>query len=128
MPILIDQQGHLVQDKSHAPDETILALAPDVDPLSLNLDAGNIVRIDIHFAHFTDGRGYSLARLLRQRLHWKGEIRAVGDVLVDQLGLLKRCGFDQFALRDDQSATLAQRTLKALSLSYQTSYPIEVTA
>lgn len=58
--------------------------------------------IAIRFPVFTDGRGYSLARLLRGRHGYAGELRAVGDVLRDQLYFLRRCGFDAFALRADQ--------------------------
>jgi uncharacterized protein (DUF934 family) len=54
------------------------------------------------FSGVHDGRGYSLARLLRGRHGYAGELRAVGDVLRDQLYFLQRCGFDSFALRADQ--------------------------
>ena len=55
--------------------------------------------IGVNFPKFADGRGYSTARLLRERFAYTGEIRALGDVLQDQLFLLKRCGFDAFAVR-----------------------------
>ena len=55
--------------------------------------------IAINFPKFADGRGYSLARILREQLQFKGEIRAIGDVLLDQLYYLSRVGFDAFALR-----------------------------
>jgi uncharacterized protein (DUF934 family) len=58
--------------------------------------------IAIRFPVFTDGRGYSLARLLRNRHGYRGELRAVGDVLRDQLYFLHHCGFDAFLLRADQ--------------------------
>ena len=58
--------------------------------------------VAVHFDHFTDGRGYSLARLIRQRYRFVGELRATGDVLRDQLYFLHQCGFDAFALRNDQ--------------------------
>jgi len=58
--------------------------------------------VAIHFPTFTDGRGYSTARLLRERYGFRGELRAIGDVLRDQLYELARVGFDAFALRDDQ--------------------------
>ena len=76
-----------------APEETPDALLPHLDRLAL---------VAIHFPVFTDGRGYSLARLLRSRHGYTGELRAVGDVLRDQLYFLQRCGFDSFALRADQ--------------------------
>ena len=77
-------------------------LAPDdpVEPLLPWL--GALPVIAIHFPVFTDGRGYSLARLLRDRHGYGGELRAVGDVLRDQIYFLHRCGFDAFCLRADQ--------------------------
>ena len=67
--------------------------------------AGDIERfavIAVNFPKFADGRGYSTARLLRERYGYVGEVRAIGDVLRDQLYFLQRCGFDSFALRADQ--------------------------
>lgn len=75
--------------------------------------------VAIDFPAFTDGRGYSLARLLRERHGYTGEIRAIGDVLVDQLFYMTRCGFDALALREDQHLDDALRALGAFSVSYQ---------
>ncbi len=74
--------------------------------------------IAVFFEKFNDGRGYSLARLLREA-GFKGELRAVGDVLVDQLFYLKRCGFDAFELRADQRQADAITALDSFSVSYQ---------
>jgi uncharacterized protein (DUF934 family) len=76
-----------------APDDPVDALLPWLAELPL---------IAIHFPVFTDGRGYSLARLLRGRHGYGGELRAVGDVLRDQIYFLHRCGFNAFGLRADQ--------------------------
>lgn len=76
-------------------------------------------RLAVDFPAFTDGRGYTLARLLRERFGYQGEIRAVGDVLVDQLDYMRRCGFDAMALRDDQDPEDALRALSAFSVRYQ---------
>jgi len=76
-----------------APDDPLEALLPWLAELPL---------IAIHFPVFTDGRGYSQARLLRGRHDYRGELRAVGDVLRDQVYFLHRCGFDAFHLRNDQ--------------------------
>lgn len=77
-------------------------LAPD-DPLDALLSRlAELPVVAIHFPVFTDGRGYSLARLLRGRHGYAGELRAVGDVLRDQVYFLHRCGFDAFCLRGDQ--------------------------
>lgn len=75
--------------------------------------------IAIRFPVFTDGRGYTLARLLRERYAISGEIRAVGDVLIDQLFYMTRCGFDAFDLREDQLVENAIKALDTFSLSYQ---------
>lgn len=69
------------------PDEDARALIPHLDRLEL---------IEIAFPKFRDGRGYSSARILREA-GYKGELRAQGDVLVDQIAFMKRCGFDSFA-------------------------------
>nr|WP_298415139.1 DUF934 domain-containing protein [uncultured Halomonas sp.] len=80
--------------------------------------------IAIDFPAFTDGRGYTLARLLRERHGVEGEIRAIGDVLIDQLYYMSRCGFDALSLRDDQPLEDALRWLKPFSVSYQTSVDV----
>ncbi|WP_110647723.1 DUF934 domain-containing protein [Salinicola peritrichatus] len=85
--------------------------------LAGELEKAALVAID--FPAFTDGRGYTLARLLRERFGYAGEVRAIGDVLVDQLYYMSRCGFDALALREDQEIETALRALKAFSVSYQ---------
>ena len=75
-----------------------LLLSPPDDVKSVASDLVNFELVAVHFPKFTDGRGYSTARLLRERLGWQGELRATGDVLRDQLFLMARCGFDSFAL------------------------------
>jgi uncharacterized protein (DUF934 family) len=75
----------------------------------------------VRFASFTDGRGYSLARMLRERYGYRGELRAIGDVLRDQIYYLSRCGFDAFALRADQKPEQALAALDDFSEAYQTS-------
>ena len=67
----------------------------------------HFVVIAIDFPKFVDGRGYSLASLLRQRYGYSGELRAVGDVLHDQLFYMQRVGFDAFALKDGKNTELA---------------------
>ena len=78
--------------------------------------------VAVRFPKFSDGRGYSNARLMRERYGFRGELRAVGDVLRDQMLFMKRCGFDAFALREDQDATEALASLGELGEQYQTSY------
>jgi uncharacterized protein (DUF934 family) len=88
------------------------------DPRVLVQDFDKLALIAVRFPKFTDGRGYSIARLLR-RLGWQGELRAVGDVLRDQLFYMSRCGFDAFDLRTDQDAQAALSAFDDFSLSYQ---------
>ena len=73
------------------------------------------------FPKFGDGRGYSIARLLRERCGYRGELRAIGDVLYDHLYFMEQCGFDAFALRDDQDAREALAVFATFSDGYQTS-------
>ncbi|MBJ9973935.1 DUF934 domain-containing protein [Pseudomonas sp. S75] len=75
--------------------------------------------IALNFPAFTDGRSYSNARLLRDRYQYKGELRAIGDVLRDQLFYMARCGFDAFALRADKDPQDALQSLKDFSVTYQ---------
>ena len=98
--------------------EVGVLLAPGDDPAELGGDIGALPLIAIDFPQFTDGRGYSTARLLRERHRYAGELRAVGDVLRDQLYLLAECGFDAFAVRDDRDATDALAGLADFSGLY----------
>jgi uncharacterized protein (DUF934 family) len=128
MPTLIDLSGTrldtALSSNGELADSQVVQFKGDQDPLTSEIDWKKIARVEIDFPNFTDGRGYSIARLVRTRLNFAGEIRAIGDVLVDQLPYMARCGFTSFALRDDQSVSVAQRTLKAFSLSYQASHPV----
>ena len=110
----------LITADLHASDTTslqVLAVANDVDPRTLSLDG--VTRIDLHFPAFTDGRAHSQAFLLSRRLGFRGEIRATGDVLVDQLPLLARNGFTVAALRADQDLVVAERQLARFKGYYQ---------
>lgn len=94
-------------------------LAPTDDPADLQADFGRLAMIAVHFPSFTDGRGYSTARLLRERHGWQGELRAVGDVFRDQLFYLSRVGFDAFLLREGEDAAAALASLDSFSEAYQ---------
>ncbi|NDU85253.1 MAG: DUF934 domain-containing protein [Ferrovum sp.] len=75
----------------------------------------------VRFSSFTDGRGHSLARLLRHRYGFTGELRASGDVFRDSLHELERCGFNSFALRSGETAENALLGLGLFSEAYQSS-------
>jgi uncharacterized protein (DUF934 family) len=75
-----------------------------------------------HFPIFRDGRSFSTAALLRGRFAWQGEIRAIGDVLIDQLLQGARVGFDSFALRPDQSIEVALKQFHLFTVTTQNSW------
>jgi len=78
--------------------------------------------IAVNFPIFRDGRGFSQAHLLRHRLGWTGELRAVGDVLIDQLRQMARVGFDAFSLRNDQNQDWAIEQFSAFSTRLQSDW------
>ncbi len=104
-------------DSAVADTLNIITLANNEDPRKMNLDG--VERIDLNFPKFTDGRAFSQAFLLRRRLGFKGEIRATGNVLIDQLLQMQRCGFDAALLREDQNLAVAQRQLDHYQAFYQ---------
>ena len=89
------------------------------EPGSIAEDLPLFAVVAVNFPQFTDGRGYSMARLLRERYGYRGELRAIGDVLRDQLLYLSRCGFDAFALRADQDPNGALSAFEDFSDNYQ---------
>jgi len=94
-------------------------LKPGDDPESLAGDVARLPLIAIDFPKFVDGRGYSSARLLREKYHFTGELRAIGDVLRDQLYYLRQCGFDAFAVRPDRNIANAMAGFDDFSDNYQ---------
>lgn len=94
-------------------------LSPSDDPMALANDVAGLSLIAIDFPSFTDGRGYSSARLLRDRLGYRGELRAVGDIQRDQLYYLAQVGFDAFALAEDRDLDAAFAGLRDFSDGYQ---------
>ncbi len=82
-------------------------------------DLSHFQVVALNFPIFTDGRHYSSARLLRERYGYQGEVRAIGDVLRDQLFYMQRCGFDAFAIRPDRDPYEALQSLQDFSVTYQ---------
>jgi uncharacterized protein (DUF934 family) len=105
------------QEHQSAGKAGTLELTNDVDPRTLDLTG--VTRIDLQFPAFTDGRAYSQAFLLRRRLHFAGELRATGDVLIDQLVQMQRTGFDVAVLAEGVDASAAQRQLDRYAGFYQ---------
>jgi uncharacterized protein (DUF934 family) len=96
-------------------------LSGEHDPAHVAHDLEHFQVIAVHFPSFTDGRGYSTGRLLRQRYGWTGELRAIGDVQRDQLFYLARCGFDAFQLREGIDLEVALQAFSDFSEAYQAS-------
>jgi uncharacterized protein (DUF934 family) len=103
------------------PGRTGVLLEPHDDPAAIAEILDQLSLVAVRFPKFGDGRGYSSARLLRERHGYEGELRAVGDVLRDQLLFMKRSGFDSFSLRDDQDPGEAIAAFGEFSEEYQAS-------
>ena len=111
----------ILASQDHQPpaegDNRAVALANDADALALPLDG--MERVDLHFPNFTDGRAFSQAFLLRRRRGYQGDIRATGDVLVDQLVQMQRTGFSSAVLREGVDPADAQRQFELFPGFYQ---------
>jgi uncharacterized protein (DUF934 family) len=99
----------------------VLRLEPTDDPASFADRLGRAARVEVNFPKFGDGRGYSIARLLRERYGYKGELRAVGEVVRDHLYYMENCGFDAFLLREGEDAEEALTGFKDFSEAYPAS-------
>ena len=96
-------------------------LAPGDEPGLLATDTATLPLIAVRFPQFADGRGYSTARLLRERYGFKGELRAIGEVLRDQLFYLERVGFYAFTIKAGKSIEDALKAFDDFSDAYQSS-------
>lgn len=99
-----------------------LLLTPDDEVEGLRGALEGVAVVAVDFPSFTDGRGFSLGHLVRTRLGWTGELRAVGDVLIDTVHYLARCGFDSFTLKPGHDPEHALRQFHAFSVHYQKQY------
>lgn len=99
-------------------DATAVRLEADEDARALLPHIGRLALIEIAFPGFRDGRGYSSARILREA-GYTGELRAAGDVLVDQILPMRRCGFDSFAPDKPLDASVVERALGRFDHVYQ---------
>ena len=98
-------------------DSKVLQLANDADPREVSLEG--VDRIELNFPKFADGRAFSQAFLLRRRLGFTGDIRATGEVLIDQLVQMERSGFSSAVLREDQDMDDAKRQFERYAAFYQ---------
>ena len=116
----MDQNIRIIAADVHAAEAqgaNVLQLPNDADPLEVSVEG--VDRIELNFPKFTDGRAYSQAMLLRRRLAFRGDIRATGDVLVDQLVQMQRTGFSSAVLRADKDVAEAQRQFERFPGYYQ---------
>ena len=102
-----------------APDDDVRALAG----ADGKIDPAGIAFLAVDFPVYTDGRGYSHAQLLRHRHGWQGELRAVGDVMIDTIHYQARCGFDSFLVKPGHDPRQALAALGAFTVHYQKAYP-----
>ena len=100
------------------PDADAVRIEPGDDARDLLPHLARLRLVEVNFPGFGDGRGYSAARVLREH-GYTGELRAVGDVLVDQLAYMRRCGFDAFAPERPLDEAAARAALEILPNSYQ---------
>jgi uncharacterized protein (DUF934 family) len=109
---------------SHAMDtmanaQECFQIANDQDVLTLGEKIRAVSLVELHFPAFSDGRAFSQAVQLRKRLGYQGDIRATGDVLVDQLVQMQRSGFTSAVLRADQNFAHGEKLLAQYSRFYQ---------
>jgi uncharacterized protein (DUF934 family) len=119
MPTLIKGR-RIVQESAPSPEQgEVLRLEPTDDPALVADRLGRAARVEVSFPKFGDGRGFSIARLLRERYGYKGELRAVGAVTQDHLQAMERCGFDAFLLREGEDPNEALAAFDRFSDAYQ---------
>ncbi len=116
MPVLIKERRIVVQ-----PSPPELTLQAVDDPAALADRLAGVSVVAVNFPKFSDGRGYSIGRLLRERHGYKGELRAVGEVARDHLQLMAQCGFDAFELREGENVEEALAAFEDFSDFYQAS-------
>lgn len=95
-------------------------LNSDEEPETIGEDLDGLPAVAVNFPTFTDGRGYSIASIIRRKFAYKGELRAIGDVRRDQIEQMLRCGFNTFAVDEDQIED-ALDGVTAFTYSYQSS-------
>ena len=113
------KERRVVHEPRSSPEGKVLRLEPGEDPAALAGALDGVARIEVSFPKFADGRGFSTARLLRERYGYKGELRAVGHITRDHLPFMARVGFDAFELRDGEDPEAALDALGAFSTWYQ---------
>src|SRR2546428_13384913 len=113
------KERRIVNESAPSPDEKVIRLQPTDDPASVAGELDRVSRIEANFPKFGDGRGYSIARLLRERYGYKGELRAVGQITRAHLFFMERVGFDAYDLREGEDPAEALSAFQYFSASYQ---------
>ena len=109
----------VASESAPSPEAKVLRLEPADDLAGIQIRLAGVSVVEINFPKFGDGRGYSLARLLRTRHGYRGELRAVGQFTRDHLRFMERVGFDAFELREGEDAREALAAFDELSVAYQ---------
>jgi uncharacterized protein (DUF934 family) len=105
------------QAEGDLPEGRVLQLSNDADPLTVSLEG--VDRVELNFPKFTDGRAFSQAWLIRRRRKFTGDIRATGDVLIDQLVQMQRTGFSSAVLKEGKDPADAKRQFERYASYYQ---------
>jgi uncharacterized protein (DUF934 family) len=113
------KERRVVTENAPSPDAKVIRLEPNDDPAAVARELDGVARIEVNFPKFGDGRGFSIARLLRERYGYKGELRAVGHITRDHLFFMESCGFDAFELREGEDPQQALAAFEDFSESYQ---------
>jgi uncharacterized protein (DUF934 family) len=118
METLIKERRVVANPSSPSAGE-VIRLEPTDDPAAVAARLAGAARVEVNFPKFGDGRGFSIARLLRERYGYKGELRAVGQVARDHLHYMEQCGFDAFLLREGEDVEEALAAFDDFTEHYQ---------
>lgn len=117
--VSLEQWQEHRNDLANRTDPLGIVLRSDEKPVAIADDLEHFALIALDFPAFGDGRAYSSARLLRDRYGFQGELRAVGEVLLEQLHFMHRVGFDSFALSSEDAARDWEIAAADISVWYQ---------
>ena len=115
------KKRRIASESASSPEQDVVRLEPADDPASIAHRLDRVARVEVNFPKFGDGRGFTIARLLRERYGYKGELRAVGHVARDHLFFMESVGFDAYELREGEDAAEALAAFQDFSASYQRS-------
>jgi uncharacterized protein (DUF934 family) len=120
MPILIKDRKLVAN--APTPEGEVVRLGPADDPAAVAGRLAGAARVEVEFPKFGDGRGFSIARLLRERHGYRGELRAVGQITRDHLHAMEQVGFNAFELREGEDGEAALAAFDDFSDTYQATF------